>query len=107
MKVQLARSAEREQHLLDAATVVFVQRGFYTVRLEEIAREAGLSKRTLARSFWSKDLLIATLLHRFEGTSAHLTRRAHQGRQFLLGESLGRFSFDGLAVEQKGRGDAR
>lgn len=65
MKGQRARSAEREQHLLDAATAVFVQRSFYTARLEEIARAAGLSKRTLARSFGSKDLLIAALLHRF------------------------------------------
>lgn len=65
MKVQLAQSAERKQHLLDAATAVFVQRGFYAARLEEIARAAGLSKRTLAQSFRTKDLLIAALLHRF------------------------------------------
>lgn len=65
MKVQLARSAEREQHLLDAATAIFVQRGFYAARLEEIARAAGLSKRTLVRSFRSKDILIAALLRRF------------------------------------------
>lgn len=95
MKVQLDRSAEREQHLLDAATAVFVQQGFYAARLEEIARAAGLSKRALARSFRSKDLLIAALLHRFyaqgvqelhllEGTTASATRRIHIFTRYMV-----------------------
>lgn len=65
MKAQLARSEARQRQILDAATAVFVQRGFYQAHLEEIAQVAGLSKRTLARSFQSKDLLLAALLHRF------------------------------------------
>lgn len=95
MKDQLVRSAEREQHLLDAATAVFVQRGFYAARLEEIARAAGLSKRTLARSFRSKDLLIAALLHRFceqgvqqlhllAGATASATTRIHLFTRYMV-----------------------
>lgn len=95
MKGQRARSAEREQHLLDAATAVFVQRGFYAARLEEIARAAGLSKRTLARSFGSKDLLIAALLHRFceqgvqqlhllAGATASATTRIHLFTRYMV-----------------------
>ena len=56
MKAHLVRGAEREQHLLDAATALFVQRGFYAARLEEIAHAARLSKRTLVRSFRRKSL---------------------------------------------------
>ena len=95
MKAPLARSAEREQHLLDAATAVFVQRGFYAPRLEEIARAAGVSKRTLAQSFRSKDLLIAALLHRFyeqgvqelhllAGTTASATTRIHLFTRYMV-----------------------
>jgi AcrR family transcriptional regulator len=95
MKAPLARSAEREQHLLDAATAVFVQRGFYAPRLEEIAQMAGLSKRALTRSFQSKDLLIAALLHRFyeqgvqelhllAGTTASATTRIHLFTRYMM-----------------------
>jgi AcrR family transcriptional regulator len=95
MKAHLVLGTEREQHLLDAATAVFVQRGFYAARLEEIARAAGLSKRTLTRSFRSKDLLIAALLHRFyergvqelhllEGTAASATTRIHLFTRYMV-----------------------
>ena len=95
MKVRRVQRTEREQHLLDAATAVFVQRGFYAARLEEIARAAGLSKRALSRSFPSKDVLIAALLHRFceqgvqelqllDGTTASATIRIHLFTRYMV-----------------------
>ena len=95
MKVQRMQRTERQEHILDAATAVFVQRGFYAARMEEIARAAGLSKRALSRSFPSKNLLIATLLHRFyvqgvqqlqllEGTNGSATTRIHRFTRYMV-----------------------
>jgi AcrR family transcriptional regulator len=95
MKARRVQRTERQEYILDAATAVFVQRGFYAARLEEIARAAGLSKRALSRSFQSKDLLIAALLHRFyaqgvqelhllEGTTASATTRIHLFTRYMV-----------------------
>lgn len=54
----------REQQILDAALVVFAQRGFTPARMDDIALAAGLSKGTLYWYFESKDALILALLKR-------------------------------------------
>ncbi|NPA31626.1 MAG: TetR/AcrR family transcriptional regulator [Chloroflexi bacterium] len=55
-------SAERKTQILDAALRVFARKGFYEARMEDIAREAGLSKGLLYWYFGSKEALIETLL---------------------------------------------
>ena len=55
----------RQDTILAAATVVLARQGFCEMRMEDIAHEAGLSKRSLAQSFRSKGLLIAAILHQF------------------------------------------
>jgi AcrR family transcriptional regulator len=95
MTAQLARSEERKGQILDAATAVFVRRGFSQARLGEIAQVAGLSKHVLARSFRSKGLLIAAFLHRFyaqgiqslgvlEGTTATASMRLHLFTRYMV-----------------------
>jgi AcrR family transcriptional regulator len=95
MPVHQARSEARQQQILDAATAVFVQRGFYQARLEEIAQVAGLSKRALTHSFRSKDLLIAALLHRFsmqgvqhldmpKGTTGSASTRLYRFTRYMV-----------------------
>ena len=95
MPVHHARSEARQQQILDAATAVFVQRGFYQARLEEIAQVAGLSKRALTHSFRSKDLLIAALLHRFsmqgvqhldmpKGTTGSASTRLYRFTRYMV-----------------------
>lgn len=71
-------SEERKQQILNAATVVFARQGFHEARMEDIAREAGLSKGTLYLYFQSKDDIIAALLD-------HLYRRGLQDLQMLQG----------------------
>lgn len=50
---------------MDAATRVFVRQGFDAARMEDIAREAGLSKGALYLYFKSKDMMLERIIERF------------------------------------------
>ncbi len=54
------RAAKRER-ILDAAERVFAQRGFYTAKVADIAREAGVADGTIYLYFKSKDDLLISL----------------------------------------------
>jgi AcrR family transcriptional regulator len=51
---RLAR-AEREEQTLEAARILFAERGFAAVTMDEIAAEAGVAKPLLYMSFGSKE----------------------------------------------------
>jgi AcrR family transcriptional regulator len=57
-------STERTRQILDAAMAVFARLGFRQARMDDIARDAGVSKGTLYLYFKSKDDLIAAILRR-------------------------------------------
>jgi AcrR family transcriptional regulator len=50
--------------ILDSAYALFFRRGFFRVGVEEIAKAAGITKRTLYSHFESKDALIGAVLQR-------------------------------------------
>ncbi len=58
-------SEERKEQIISAATAVFARLGFHEARMEDIAKEAGLSKGTLYLYFKSKDDVIAAILDQF------------------------------------------
>jgi AcrR family transcriptional regulator len=58
-------SAERTNQILDAAAAVFARQGFQQARIDDIAREAGVSKGTIYWYFESKERIIEALMHRF------------------------------------------
>ena len=61
-KTSLRRDAERNRRsLLDAARVVFAERGCHAAPLEEIARRAGVGIATLYRRFPTREALIEAL----------------------------------------------
>ena len=63
----------RKNQILDAATKVFVRRGFQHARMDDIVEESGLSKGTLYWYFKSKEDIINAILHRlFIGDLAYL-----------------------------------
>jgi len=85
------RKKERPQELIASALALFVERGYASTRLEDVARRAGVSKPTLYLYFKSKEELfkavvhagvvpaiaeIETLLAEFEGHSTELMRHA-------------------------------
>jgi AcrR family transcriptional regulator len=55
----------RRDQILQAATVVFARLGFHKARMEDIVKEAGLSKGAVYWYFDSKDEIITTILDRF------------------------------------------
>lgn len=53
---------ERRQLLLDAAESVFVELGYSSASMDDIARRAGMSKKTLYRLFETKEALFAAVI---------------------------------------------
>lgn len=81
------RKAARPQEILDAALLLFAEKGFAATRLEEIAARAGVSKGTIYLYFESKQAVFkalvqeklagriggfAEMLRTYEGSSAEL-----------------------------------
>lgn len=70
------RKSQTRERLLDAAAVVFAERGFETASLDEVAAAAGYTKGAVYSNFESKaDLLIALLKRRIEVQSAQYSQR--------------------------------
>jgi AcrR family transcriptional regulator len=57
-------SEVRKNQILDAAMAVFARLGFHSARMDDIVREAGLSKGALYWYFKGKDAVITALLER-------------------------------------------
>ncbi len=58
------RPDARPEELIDAALAVFAERGFRAASLEEVARQAGVSKGTVYLYFASKDDLFRAMVER-------------------------------------------
>jgi AcrR family transcriptional regulator len=61
---QLSDSDERQQQILDAAAAVIIQLGYDKTTMSDIAREAGVSRRTIYLYFKGKEELFEELLYR-------------------------------------------
>jgi AcrR family transcriptional regulator len=71
------RKEARPQELLEAALVLFVQKGFAATRAEEVAAQAGVSKGTLYLYYPSKEeLLKAVIAHYLSARIAEGAARA-------------------------------
>ena len=57
------RRAMTRQHLLDAAAIVFAEKGFHGATIDEIAARAGFTKGAVYSNFKSKDDLFLALLY--------------------------------------------
>ena len=58
-------SEERRNQILEAAMAVFARQGFEQARMDDIAKEVGLSKGDLYLYFKSKDAIISAILQFF------------------------------------------
>ncbi|MEI9984719.1 MAG: TetR/AcrR family transcriptional regulator [Aliidongia sp.] len=54
--------AERRTHLIDVAERVFLRRGFHAATMDDISRQAGMSKKTVYQVFSAKAALFEALL---------------------------------------------
>jgi TetR/AcrR family transcriptional regulator, mexJK operon transcriptional repressor len=60
----LAESERLAERILEVATRLFLEDGYGATSIEQVAREAGVSKRTLYARFPDKAALFAAVLHR-------------------------------------------
>lgn len=63
---QHAPPEQRLEQLLQAAIKCFGEKGYYGTKMDDIAKESGLSKGTLYRFFTSKDDLLMTILDHWD-----------------------------------------
>lgn len=64
-KTHQRRKAARPQELLEAGLSLFVRKGLAATRIEDVAREAGVSKGTLYLYYPSKDELFKAVVHHY------------------------------------------
>ena len=76
------RKEARPKEILDAALKVFAAKGFSAARMEDIAREAGVTKGTIYLYFASKEAVFQSLVRESVGgvlDAVSETVRAHRG----------------------------
>lgn len=60
----LGRSARARQAILDAATTVFLEKGYKGTSMDEVAAVAAVSKQTVYKNFTDKRSLFTEIIHR-------------------------------------------
>lgn len=65
---ELVISARRKQ-ILDAATIVFAEKGFHRATIKDIARQAGIADGTIYSYFASKTEVLLAILNRLNETT--------------------------------------
>lgn len=82
------RAEDRPDEVLDAALTLFARNGFAATKVEDIAREAGLSKGAIYRYFPSKEDIFESLVKRAIAPIAErtedLARTSHEDPAVLL-----------------------
>lgn len=59
------RKDARPEEILDAALILFSEKGFAATRMTDVARQAGISKGTLYLYFDSKEMLLRSVVQEF------------------------------------------
>ena len=59
---QPGRSAQKRQAILDAATEIFLQKGYLATNMDEIAALAAVSKQTVYKNFPGKEILFVAIV---------------------------------------------
>lgn len=104
MRPKWRRRAEaRPEEIIDAALAVFVEKGFEASRMEDVAREAGLSKAGVYLYFSSKQALLEALIDskiRPIALEAHALTEANEGDPKAALRSVARALVARLGDEQ-------
>jgi AcrR family transcriptional regulator len=100
------RPEERPTEILEAALLVFGERGYAGTRLEDVARQAGVSKGTVYLYFDSKDTLFREVVRSKVGAAITLLRetvRQHTGSSESLLRAIMDLLWRGMQNEEKAR----
>ena len=74
------RPDQRPDEILDAALQVFARRGLHKTKLEEVAKEAGISKGTIYLYFKNKEELFVAAAHRVLPSADEMYLEGHPTR---------------------------
>lgn len=100
------RPEERPTEILAAALLLFGERGYAGTRLEDVARQAGVSKGTLYLYFESKEALFRAMVRNKVGgaiTEVRETMRQHTGTSEALLRQIMERLWRGMKDEGKAR----
>ena len=75
------RKQERPAEILDAALKVFAQKGFAAARMDDIAKEAGVTKGTIYLYFENKEAVFKSLVRESVGATIATVTAAAQAQQ--------------------------
>ena len=94
------RSARKRQAILDAATEVFLQKGYLATNMDEIAALAAVSKQTVYKNFPGKETLFVEIV---SSVTNRASDRVHSEMPDLaeaedIGEYLRRYAYRQLTV---------
>jgi TetR/AcrR family transcriptional regulator, mexJK operon transcriptional repressor len=97
---QQGRSAQKRRAILDAATEVFLQKGYLATNMDEIAALAAVSKQTVYKNFPGKETLFVEIV---SGVTNRASDRVHGEMADLaegedIAEYLRRYAYRQLAV---------
>ncbi len=94
-------SEERKNQILDAATQVFMQKGFDKARMDDIVEETGLSKGTLYWYFKSKYDIIISILDRLFQHAFEQIDSQQEVSKMSASQAIWQFSEDAIRDYQK------
>jgi AcrR family transcriptional regulator len=66
--IQQALIAARKNQILDAAAIVFAEKGFHRTTIRDIARQAGIADGTIYNYFENKSMLLLSIFERMRET---------------------------------------
>ena len=73
-----------KQHIIAETTRMFIQQGVRAIRMDDIASQMGISKRTLYEQFGNKENLISQcLIHHFEEIDRQIKQRTQKARNII------------------------
>jgi AcrR family transcriptional regulator len=81
-------SEERQKQILEAAVSQFAKHGLHATRMEDIARESGLSKGALYLYYQSKDAIISALMRTLFAWELRGTRAIARSEGSVTGRLL-------------------
>jgi AcrR family transcriptional regulator len=94
-------SEERKNQILDAATQVFMQKGFDKARMDDIVNETGLSKGTLYWYFKSKYDIIISILDRIFLDAIEGLKSQQKDNHLSASQALWQFSEEAIQDYKK------
>ena len=98
------KSTEKQQQILQAASCLFLKQGFLATSMDNVAREAGVSKQTVYSHFSNKDALFSAAIdmkcHEYQMDEAHILncQKDVQGVLTLFGRLFVKLLHDDEAI---------